>query len=80
VRVLIDREIDMVKFMAKGLSNEDIAREAFVSLGTVKTHASNILAKLTLQGRVQIAMLAYENGTASSHTQTKHLQRQGSAR
>jgi DNA-binding NarL/FixJ family response regulator len=73
IRVLTDREIDMVKFMAKGLSNEDIAREAFVSLGTVKTHVSNILAKLTLQSRIQIVVWAYENGVASSHTQTKHL-------
>ncbi len=66
VRVLTDREVDVVKLMAKGLSNDDIAREAFVSLGTVKTHVSNILSKLDLQSRIQIVVWAYENGVLSS--------------
>jgi DNA-binding CsgD family transcriptional regulator len=60
VRVLIDREVKMAKLMAKGMSNDDIAREAFVSLGTVKTHVSNIPAKLYLQSRIQIVVWAFE--------------------
>jgi DNA-binding NarL/FixJ family response regulator len=73
VRALTDREVEVVRLMAKGLSNEDIAREAFVSLGTVKTHVSNILAKLALQSRIQIVVWAFENGVTNSPSQRKHL-------
>jgi DNA-binding NarL/FixJ family response regulator len=61
LKLLTDRELDVVRLMAKGLSNDDIAREAFISLGTVKTHVSNILAKLQLQSRIQIVVWAYEH-------------------
>jgi DNA-binding NarL/FixJ family response regulator len=73
VRALTDREVEVVRLMAKGLSNEDIAREAFVSLGTVKTHVSNILAKLALQSRIQIVVWAFENGVTNSPSQREHL-------
>ncbi len=73
VRVLTDREVEMVTLMAKGMSNDDIAREAFVSLGTVKTHVSNILAKLHLQSRIQIVVWAYENGVATVPSQGTNL-------
>ncbi len=60
-QLLTEREIEVVKFMARGMSNDDIAREAFISLGTVKTHVSSILSKLQLQSRIQIVVWAFEN-------------------
>jgi DNA-binding NarL/FixJ family response regulator len=62
--LLTEREIDIVRLMARGLSNDDIAREAFISLGTVKTHVSSILTKLQLQSRIQIVVWAYEMSIA----------------
>jgi DNA-binding NarL/FixJ family response regulator len=61
IKLLTDRELDVVRLMAKGLSNDDIAREAFIALGTVKTHVSSILAKLQLQSRIQIVVWAFEH-------------------
>jgi DNA-binding NarL/FixJ family response regulator len=61
IKLLTDRELEIVRFMARGLSNDDIAREAFISLGTVKTHVSSILAKLHLQSRIQIVVWAFEH-------------------
>jgi DNA-binding NarL/FixJ family response regulator len=62
IKLLTERELDVVRLMAKGLSNDDIASEAFISLGTVKTHVSSILSKLQLQSRIQIVVWAFENG------------------
>jgi DNA-binding NarL/FixJ family response regulator len=62
--LLTEREIDIVRLMARGLSNDDIAGEAFISLGTVKTHVSSILTKLQLQSRIQIVVWAYEMSIA----------------
>jgi DNA-binding NarL/FixJ family response regulator len=61
IKLLTERELDVVRLMAKGLSNDDIASEAFISLGTVKTHVSSILSKLQLQSRIQIVVWAFEN-------------------
>jgi DNA-binding NarL/FixJ family response regulator len=63
---LTERETDLVRLMARGMSNDEIAREAFISVGTVKSHVSNILAKLQLQSRIQIVVWAYENGLSST--------------
>jgi DNA-binding NarL/FixJ family response regulator len=48
--------------VARGLSNEDIARTLVVSLATVKTHVNRILGKLDLRGRAQAVVTAYETG------------------
>lgn len=52
----------MLRLMAKGRSNAEIARELFVSPQTVKTHVGNILAKLQARDRTQAVIFAYETG------------------
>ncbi|MFG1669981.1 response regulator [Streptomyces sp. Y7] len=60
--VLNDREREVAVAVGRGLSNADIATELFMSVATVKTHVSRVLAKLDLNNRVQIALLAYDAG------------------
>lgn len=59
---LTDRELEVLKQIAKGLSNGEIAKTLFVSEATVKTHVTRILMKLNLRDRVQVVVLAYESG------------------
>jgi DNA-binding NarL/FixJ family response regulator len=59
---LTERELEVLKLIAKGYSNEEIAKELFVSMATVKTHITHILMKLDLRDRVQAVVLAYESG------------------
>ena len=59
---LSEREREVFRLMAEGLSNGEIGRELFISETTVKTHVTHILQKLGLRDRVQAVVLAYQTG------------------
>ncbi|WP_405064600.1 response regulator transcription factor [Kribbella sp. NBC_01505] len=59
---LSEREREILVWMARGLSNRDLASKLFVSETTVKTHVSSVLSKLGLSSRVQAVVVAYEAG------------------
>ena len=59
---LTDREKDVLRLVAQGRSNAEIAAELFLGVETVKTHVRNVLAKLRARDRVQAVVRAYESG------------------
>jgi DNA-binding NarL/FixJ family response regulator len=59
---LTSREADVLRHVARGLSNAEIARALQISPGTAKTHVSRLLAKLAARDRAQLVVIAYESG------------------
>lgn len=59
---LTKRELSVTRLIAHGLTNAEIASRLHLGVGTVKTHITNVLAKLALRNRTQIVVAAYEGG------------------
>ena len=62
---LTEREVEVLRLVAQGLSNEEIGNRLFISERTVRTHVSNILGKLHLANRTQAALYALREGLAT---------------
>ncbi len=61
---LTDREMEVLRLIAKGKSNQEVADDLYIGVKTVKFHVTNILAKLGVEDRTQAAIYAFKNGLA----------------
>lgn len=64
--VLSERELDVARLVAVGRTNQEICAQLYISLGTIKTHLTNIQSKLGVRNRVEIAAWAWSTGTVTA--------------
>jgi DNA-binding NarL/FixJ family response regulator len=62
LRVLTDRELEVLTMVARGLSNAEIAEQLVISPATAKTHVAHLLTKLDSRDRIQLVIIAYQSG------------------
>jgi DNA-binding NarL/FixJ family response regulator len=65
-QLLTDRELEVLKMVARGMSNAEIAEELTISPATAKTHVAHLLTKLDARDRIQLVILAYQSGLAGA--------------
>ena len=70
---LTEREVDVLRLIARGLSNAEIGQTLFISETTVKTHVTHILQKLNLRDRVQAVVLAHQTGIFEAEVRPKEI-------
>ena len=63
--LLTDREVEVLRAVARGRSNAEVGADLFISYATAKTHVSRLLTKLQVRDRAQLVMLAYESGVVA---------------
>ncbi len=66
LRVLTDRELEVLKMVARGMSNAEIAEELVISPATAKTHVAHLLTKLAARDRIQLVIIAYQSGLVAA--------------
>lgn len=66
--LLTERETEVLTLVGRGLSNQEIAGTLVISMGTVKTHIGNLLAKLAARDRAQLVIAAYDHGLVTTRT------------
>jgi DNA-binding NarL/FixJ family response regulator len=77
---LSERELEVFRLVARGLSNGEIGQELYISETTVKTHITHILQKLNLRDRVQAVVLAYQTGVFEAETRRLGSREESAAR
>ncbi len=66
LQVLTDRELEVLKMVARGMSNAEIAEELTISPATAKTHVAHLLTKLDSRDRIQLVIIAYQSGLVTA--------------